>query len=555
VNKLPTKQIYLLLVIIVGIIALSVYSTYAIFTFESQTSEAFNIKLPSALEIKTDMYEYKQLEIPKNSVQTTDIDLYNTYDYELCYSIWYKVLNSESQLVNIYEISDTTLKASGTIMAQDQSRFTLLITNDSDEDIKINLGLAAVKATDTCSLQLSSDKKNIREIYDQEIINLKDKIISTLDDIKVAPNDDSLIYKNKTVELSFPQSITVANEYTIVNHQYVLSEPQEILNEKYLELLSNIDYQAQDYYICSNDACDTIYRINTAKIEQDQTANTINYLITNVDEYELYQKGSSGLKQVAKNYYYYGDNPNNFLYYNCQNDQLTSCELWRIIGLIYDEENNEYHLKIIRNDSLGKYQYNTDLESNTWYTEDYQSSLYKYLNDDYLVAKQFVSLYPHTIEEISNLNISLKDIPNTKIATENRAVTLMNLTDYLYTSTCSNGNINTFNDCLTDNWLHRIKISKEWTLTSPEEITPDNNITPEPDSTVPSTSNDETQNLPEETIPEIFQPIEKQMYTVGSTIGLTPVTTEAAVRPVVYLKERLLYYSGDGSFDNPYIIK
>jgi len=149
----------------------------------------------------------------------------------------------------------------------------------------------------------------------------------------------------------------------------------------------------------------------------------------------------------------------------------------------------------------------------------------------------------------------LKDIPNTKIATENRAVTLMNLTDYLYTSTCSNGNINTFNDCLTDNWLHRIKISKEWTLTSPEEITPDNNITPEPDSTVPSTSNDETQNLPEETIPEIFQPIEKQMYTVGSTIGLTPVTTEAAVRPVVYLKERLLYYSGDGSFDNPYIIK
>ena len=31
-NRLPTKQIYLLVVIIVGIIALSLYSTYAIYT-------------------------------------------------------------------------------------------------------------------------------------------------------------------------------------------------------------------------------------------------------------------------------------------------------------------------------------------------------------------------------------------------------------------------------------------------------------------------------------------------------------------------------------------
>jgi len=138
-NKLPTKQIYLLTVIIVGLIALSVYSTYAIFTFESETSEAFNIQLPSVLEIKTDMYEYKQIEIPKNSVGTTDIDLYNTYDYELCYSIWYKVLGDDSSAIDIYEISDAGLSTNGTIAANANSRFSLLIINNSDEPTKMPL--------------------------------------------------------------------------------------------------------------------------------------------------------------------------------------------------------------------------------------------------------------------------------------------------------------------------------------------------------------------------------------------------------------------------------
>ena len=163
-NKLPAKQIYLLMVIITGIIALSVYSTYAIFTFESETTDAFNIQLPSVLKIQTDISEYKQIEIPKNSYGTTDVDLYNTYDYELCYSIWYKVLGDATSLVDIYELNDTGLSTNGTIAATTNSRFTLLIVNNSDEDAKINIGLAAVKATDTCSLKLSTDKKNIKNI-------------------------------------------------------------------------------------------------------------------------------------------------------------------------------------------------------------------------------------------------------------------------------------------------------------------------------------------------------------------------------------------------------
>ena len=77
VEKLPTKQIYLLLIIIVGIIALSVYSTYAIFTFEGETSNIVSMYTPNSLTISEDIYEYKQITVGKNSYVTTDIDIYN----------------------------------------------------------------------------------------------------------------------------------------------------------------------------------------------------------------------------------------------------------------------------------------------------------------------------------------------------------------------------------------------------------------------------------------------------------------------------------------------
>jgi len=196
-NKLPTKQIYLLIVIIVGIFALSLYSTYAIFTFESETSDAFSIQLPSVLEIKTDMYEYKQITIPANSVQTTDVDLYNTYDYDLCYSVWYKVLGEDKDLVDIYEISDENLNTNGTILPLSKIRFPLLITNNSDSDIKINVGLAAVKNTDTCSLKLSNDKKYIKQIYSSEVLWLKEEIISKSEEQQNDLEPGSIIYKIK----------------------------------------------------------------------------------------------------------------------------------------------------------------------------------------------------------------------------------------------------------------------------------------------------------------------------------------------------------------------
>ena len=583
-NKLPAKQIYLLMVIITGIIALSVYSTYAIFTFEGETSDAFNIQLPSVLKIQTDISEYKQLEVTKNSVQTTDIDLYNTYDYELCYSIWYKVLSDDPSLIDVYELSDTNLSTNGTIQPTTNSRFRLLITNNSEEDIKVNIGLAAVEASGTCSLKLSSDKKNIKKTYDKPVVSLSEQLLNDNEKPHINSINGSLVYKNLSVDLTFPESVTIATEYTIKDKKYYLIAPEEIMSTEYSEKLNDLNYQEKKYYLCRNKNCDTLYRINEATVSANTDITTgevtYNYQITNVDEYEAYNKGESGLKKINQDYYFYGDNPKNFIYYNCQNDNVNSCELWRILALIYDETTKNYKLKLIRHDSLGDYQYHDESTTNIW--ED--STLYKYLSEEYSKDLKYLSLYPHNLEELSSLDITIPDIPRTSIIPKTREVTLINLTDYLNTSLCQEGKINSYTDCLNNNWLKRPYINQEWTLTSFKELEVE--VSPEPpvtDEEIPSqespeepaneseTENSENNleepsnehpnpsetidNLEEEVIPEIPKVIEKSMYTIGHKITSNIVTEKLAVRPVVYLQERMLFYSGDGTLENPYVIK
>ena len=114
-NKLPTKQIYLLIIIIVGIIALSIYSTYAIFTFEGSTSNIVSLYTPNSLKINESVSEYQQVPVDASSYTTTDIDIYNTHDYEVCYSVWYKLINSNNSLTKIYQITKNTASSSSTL--------------------------------------------------------------------------------------------------------------------------------------------------------------------------------------------------------------------------------------------------------------------------------------------------------------------------------------------------------------------------------------------------------------------------------------------------------
>jgi len=66
---------------------------------------------------------------------------------------------------------------------------------------------------------------------------------------------------------------------------------------------------------------------------------------------------------------------------------------------------------------------------------------------------------------------------------------------------------------------------------------------------------EDTEEITEEEVPEPQEIIVNYVYSVGNEIGKNKITDELEVRPTLYLKSRILLVAGEGTFDNPYIIK
>lgn len=551
-NKLPAKQIYLLAIIIIGIIALSVYSTYALFTFESSTSNIVNIHIPKSLQISENTYEYQQLVVEPNAVITTDVDIYNRYDYDICYSIWYKLVgnNIDESKVQIFENSNKVLTTSGLLTKESDIRVTITIINDFDKQIKVNLGtIGTQKNGDVCSINLENDKKTINVSYDNPK-NLSETILEKKDEIK-EEETNYLTYKNENKVINYKETdkIYISEKFTYSNELFTLEDSKyltlkELIEEKYLE--------NKNIYFCQNsDKCQIIYKLTTLEKKetkkQENNEIEISYDITNYDKLVGYSKGTSGIRKVNnQDYIFYGDNPNNFIYYNCKNNNDTNtCELWRIVGLFYNKETNKYNAKIIKNDSIGKYQFDSqELNNSKSLNSIYQdSTLYKYLNKEYKFINNYdmyIDEVKQELEEINSLDTSIK---NMKAVNQiiNSKVNLINLSDYLYTSSCQENIINNYNEqCLKSNWLNNIELEKTWTITFKEtkEVNKETD-----DEDIETESNNELNNNT------------KYLYSHGNNINEVSANEYLEVRPVLFLKSRILLIDGDGTLENPYIIK
>lgn len=107
----------------------------------------------------------------------------------------------------------------------------------------------------------------------------------------------------------------------------------------------------------------------------------------NVNEYEngnkqeMYVFEHESTDQVDANidYRYIGPNPNNYIYFNCTDDNDTNtCEIWRILGVFEVENENEEkeeRVKIVHDTTIGKIIFDENGSNN--YSE---STLKEYLN-------------------------------------------------------------------------------------------------------------------------------------------------------------------------------
>lgn len=270
-------------------------------------------------------------------------------------------------------------------------------------------------------------------------------------------------------------------------------------------------------------------------------------------DYE-YNTTNSIMFDNFENYRYYGANPNNYVYFNCDdysNQSSSTCEVWRIIG-VFNNGILTHQIKIIRNESIGTYQ-TTEVGNKEIgaFTDSYLSYT---LNNE--AGSKEATYWSRTIGTC-NLNINYKCdfsktglkntttrdlisnvswfIPNSiegylypnelyqgeidGSTTAGEMISIMYKSDYGYATDIRKCNIqvNLYNssECTENNWL--FLGSREWIMGTTE-----NNY------------------------------YKAYIVAENGAVGTYSLTSEANVRPTLYLKTEQTIKSGTGTLADPY---
>ena len=255
------------------------------------------------------------------------------------------------------------------------------------------------------------------------------------------------------------------------------------------------------------------------------------------------RQGSMDIGEDAGNISYYGADPNNYIYFNCDdynNPSDTTCELWRIIGIV------DGKVKIARDSVLSSTMAWNTAGNNNWST----ASLNTYLNGDYYESLRTKN--PDTLDLISMSTWYLggysttsglyandiygyerKNEVGTTIYSGNPPsieanIGLMYASDYGYAtdlSVCDKDiyNYDTSANCKDKDWLFK----SNGTNTNQWLITPH--------------SSDSSYAW--------------HLDSLGYVNGGYGVAGAFGVRAVLYLNSELVIETGDGSKDTPYVVR
>lgn len=261
-----------------------------------------------------------------------------------------------------------------------------------------------------------------------------------------------------------------------------------------------------------------IYRASAELINKANSIKVNNYQDGNKKEMYSFLKN-----EVDIDYRYIGRQANNYVKYNCDNDN--NCEIWRIIGVFKVEDANgtsKYRLKIMKNDSIGKYKWSNEANKdwdNSIIKEELNNTYYNSLSEN---AKNLIWNVKFNVNSFDASGSDAKDWyekenENTKYSFYN--IGLMYPSDYLYTyslgALLENNNIESYKK----SWMYKLKENNAWTM-----MTSSNN------NQIYSTNNESISSLSDN------------------------YSEEYDVYPVIFLKYNTVISDGDGSLRNPYLL-
>ena len=164
-NKYIIKESYLLIVIIVGILSLCMYSSFALFSLEKTTSkDIVTMKAASNIETTLKIYEYKKVTVPAGSNTSVMVNVNNDTGGSIYYGVFYEMVSPSTKTddIGIYKIDWSENATSGSITNGSILPVELLVINNTSSDITLNIGVAG---SDSNELGLTEGKTLITETF------------------------------------------------------------------------------------------------------------------------------------------------------------------------------------------------------------------------------------------------------------------------------------------------------------------------------------------------------------------------------------------------------
>ena len=164
--RIPLKESYLLIIIIVGILSLCMYSSFALFSLEKTTSkDIFTMKAASDIETTLKIFEYKKITVSAGDNTSVMVNVNNDTGGSIYYGVFYEMVSPsvKSDNITIAKIDKSTNATSGSITNGSKLPVEIIIINDSNSDITLNIGVAG---SDSNELGLTEGKTLITETFD-----------------------------------------------------------------------------------------------------------------------------------------------------------------------------------------------------------------------------------------------------------------------------------------------------------------------------------------------------------------------------------------------------
>ena len=165
-SKFKIKESYLLLLIVLGLVSLGIYTTYALFTASATINDVVGIT--ATLDIGKSLTEYEVITVPAGETKLIELNVVNSYNGNIYYGAWYQIVkgNSDNIQIGLYTERNSN-PGSGSLSSSSNINLLVGITNDNSTSVTLYIG---VKGSLTNELNLGTNKILIPDGFSEALL-------------------------------------------------------------------------------------------------------------------------------------------------------------------------------------------------------------------------------------------------------------------------------------------------------------------------------------------------------------------------------------------------